>query len=129
MLLAENNILLAFADKLKKYTALHLLQETVSAMKDNMFCLATDGSNDIGSQKMNPLTVRIYDVNTSRVVTQFTDMCSTTGPSGGTAESIFNKIDKVLQKFEIPWCNCVGFSLNINSTKHGNQKLDKIKNS
>ena len=34
-------------------SALHLLQETVSAMKDNMFCLATDGSNDIGSQKMN----------------------------------------------------------------------------
>ena len=72
-------------------SALHLLQETVSAMKDDMFCLATDGSNDIGSQKMNPLTVRIYDVNTSRVVTQFTNMCSTTGPSGGTAESIFNR--------------------------------------
>ena len=149
MLLAENSIPLAFADKLlpdifteneianlykmgrmkstciiNKVFATRLLQETISAMKANVFSLATDGSNDTGLEKMNPLTVRIYDVNTSKVVTQFIDMCCTTRPSG-TAESIFNKIDKVLQKFEIPWCNCVGFSLVNTRTNMGIRNLIK----
>ena len=86
MLLAENVIPLAFADMLKKLLdiftdnkiaklckmgcmkstciinealAPHLLQETVSAVKDSMFSLATDGSNDTGLEKMNPLPVWI----------------------------------------------------------------------
>ena len=109
---------------INKVFATRLLQETISAMKANVFSLATDGSNDTGLEKMNPLTVRIYDVNTRKVVTQFIDMCCITGPSG-TAESIFNKIDKVLQKFEIPWCNCVGFSLVNTSTNMGIRNLIK----
>ena len=81
---------------------LHLLWEAVSAMRDNMFSLATNESHDTGLEKMNPLAVWIYEVNTSRCVfTQVIDICCTTGPGGGTAESIFNKIDKVFQKFEI----------------------------
>ena len=67
-----------------------------------MFSLATNESHDTGLEKMNQLAVWIYEVNTSRCVfTQVIDICCTTGPGGGTAESIFNKIDKVFQKFEI----------------------------
>ena len=35
----------------------------IDNMKQNPFSLATDGSNDTGLQKMNPLTVRIFDTN------------------------------------------------------------------
>ena len=60
-------------------------------MRDNVFSLATNESHDTGLEKMNPFAVRIYKVNTSRVFTQVIDICCTAGPSGGTAESIFNK--------------------------------------
>ena len=52
----------------------HFLQETVSAMKDDVFSLAKDGSNDTSLEKMNPLAVEIYNLNTSRVVTKFIDI-------------------------------------------------------
>ena len=32
-----------------------------------------DGSNDSGIEKMNPITVRIYDVNINKIVTRFLD--------------------------------------------------------
>lgn len=95
---------------LNEALAPHLLQETVSAMKDNTFSPATDGSNDTGIEKMNPLT--------SRVVTQFIDICCTTGP-GGPVKLIFNKTNKILQKLEIPWSNCVQFSLDDTGTNMG----------
>ena len=89
MLLAENNILLVFADKLntflpnvfpdikiaKEYKmgktkascilneihAPHVLQETALSMKNDFYSLSTDGSNDAGLEKLNPLTVPLYD--------------------------------------------------------------------
>lgn len=42
------------------------------------------------------------------MVTHFLDMCLTTGQQSGTAESIFNKMDEMLQISEILWANCVG---------------------
>ena len=33
----------------------------------------------IGLEKMNPLTVCLYDVNMGRIVTRFLDICLTTG--------------------------------------------------
>ena len=38
-----------------------------------------DGSNDTGLEKMNPMTVRVYEPSTGRIVTRFLDMCTTTG--------------------------------------------------
>ncbi len=35
---------------------------------------------------MNPLTVRIFDIETSKIVTQFLDMCTA---SAATAEAIY----------------------------------------
>ena len=55
---------------------------------------------------------------TSRVVTQFIDICCTTGP-GGPVKLIFNKINKILQKLEIPWSNCVQFSFDGTGTNMG----------
>ena len=39
------------------------------------YSLATNGSNDNGLKKMNPLTVQIYDVNLKQVKTSFLDVC------------------------------------------------------
>lgn len=48
-------------------------------MHTEPFSIAIDGSNDNGLDKMNPMTVRIYDVTRGKVVTQFLDMCLTKG--------------------------------------------------
>ena len=93
MLLTENNIPLAFADKLNtllpnifpdskianeykmrktkarcilnESVAPHFLQETVQIMQNDFYSLSTDGSNDTGLEKMNPLTVLLYDSSKS----------------------------------------------------------------
>ena len=126
MLLAENNIPLTFADKLnsllpnilpdskigKEYKmgktkascilngslAPHFLQETVRITKNDLYSLSTDGLNDTGLEKMNALTVRLYDSSKSRGDTRFLDMCCTTGQNSGTAATIFQNIDDVMIK-------------------------------
>ena len=65
---------------------------TLESMIADVYSLSTDGSNDTDLEKMNLLTAKLYDVNTSQVVTNFIDMCCTTGPTGGQASSIFDKI-------------------------------------
>ena len=51
------------------------LQKTlVNQMKTSCFSIATDDSNDQGLEKINPATVRIFDVNQYKVVTKFPDM-------------------------------------------------------
>ena len=98
-LLAENNIPLAFADKLNKIFhiifpdsniakefkmaktitkcilnksfAAYFLQETISVMKNEYYSLSTDGLNDPNLEKMIPLTVRLFDVNTKKLGRSF----------------------------------------------------------
>ena len=77
-------------------------------MKNAPYSLATDGSNDNGLKKMNPLTVQIYDVNLKRVKTSLLDMCFS---SGSTAEKLFQGITDCLACHRIPWENCVAFSV------------------
>ncbi|XP_033967957.2 uncharacterized protein [Pseudochaenichthys georgianus] len=89
----------------------HFRKELVMKMRTNPFTLITDGSNDTGREKMYPLTVRVYDSFTSKVVHRFLDMCPTSGPSCGTAEVIYQKMDEALQKNTIPWRNCVSLSV------------------
>ena len=67
------------------------------------------GSNDAGLEKMNPLTVRLFDINTSMVDTQVLNMCCTTGQTSGTAATMFQKTDDVMTKLQLPWSNVVGF--------------------
>ena len=66
-----------------------------------------------GREKMNPLTVRVYDSDLSKVVHRFLDMCPTSGPNCGTAEVIYKKMDEAMQKNAIPWRNCVSLSVDI----------------
>ena len=63
-----------------------------------------------GLEKMNPLTVRVFD-GTTKVVHRFLDMCTTSGRSCGTADVIYKKLNDVLIEHKIPWTNCVGLSV------------------
>ena len=70
---------------------------------------------------MNPICLKIFDVNRSiKVTSHFFDMCLTSGVDGATAVAIFSVIDEKFGSHEIPWGNCV--SLSVDST---NSMVDK----
>ena len=85
-------------------------------IENRPYSLSVDGSNDTGVEKLNPLTVKIFDVNRQQVSTQLLDMCTTSGRGCGTASAIFQKIDSNLN---IPWENCVGFGVDNTSVNIG----------
>ena len=91
----------------------------VEEMKANPFSLLVDGSNDAGVEKLNPLTVKIFDINRQQVVTHLLDMCTTSGRDCGTSVAIFTKIDATLDRCKIPWGNCVGFGVDNTSVNIG----------
>ena len=105
--------------------ALHPYFESVlvSHIKEHHFALATDGSNDTGLQKMNPLTVRIFDLEIGNLCTGFLDMCLMSGTDAGTAEKIFEAMEDALVSRVIPWEKCTGLS--VDNTSVG--KHDRIK--
>ena len=76
------------------FTSLYFPTDSlIQSMKASPFSLSVDGLNDTGLEKLNPLTVTIYDVNRQQVSTQLLDMCTTTGRECGTASTIFQNID------------------------------------
>lgn len=87
----------------------------VKCMRDGPFSIATDGFSDSCVEKMNPITVKIFDIN--RVATtKFLDMCMS---SVSTAEGIFSEMQAVLDKHYVPWANCVGVGLDNTSVNLG----------
>lgn len=103
------------------------LDKLINRMRNNFFSIATDGSNDSGLEKMNPITVRIFDINKSQIVTEFLDMCLTKGPEAGMAEAIFNKIDECFSKHKIPWENCRPKGCSVDNTNVNVGKSNSIK--
>ena len=91
-------------------------QMLVDFMKNEPFALAVDGSSDTGVEKMNALTIRIFDGNRGMVSTQFLDMCMS---SSSTAEGIFTAMQYVLTKHDISWINCIGIGLDNTSVNMG----------
>ena len=67
-------------------------------IKNNYFSISTDGNNDQGLCKMNPITVRLFDINQHKVVTQFLDMCLS---SSSTADGIFTSIDNAFVQIKL----------------------------
>ena len=73
-------------------------QQLIEKMKQGPYALSS-------VEKMNPLTVRLFNADHGIVTTQFLEMCLS---SSSTAEGIFLKIEEALSKYSIPWINCVG---------------------
>ena len=53
----------------------------IEQIKTSCYSIAIDESNDQGLQKMNPVTVRLFDINQHKVVTKFYDTCPSTSCS------------------------------------------------
>ena len=107
-----------------------LRDELVAAMKQEPYSLSVDASNDAGISKMNPLTVRIYDVNQKVVSQKFLDLCLTTGVDASKPEEVFETINSTLEKYEIPWNHCTAFgvdntNINIGTKTPSNQGSQK----
>ena len=49
----------------------HFKSALVDSMKSNPYSIAIDGSNDSGVEKMNPITVKMFDANQGKIVTRF----------------------------------------------------------
>lgn len=94
----------------------HFEQMLVTQMKTQPFALATDGSNDNGLQKMNPLTVRIFELDSGCIGTRFLDMCLS---SSSTAEGIFDVLNTALESRGISWKNCVSLGVDNTSVNVG----------
>ena len=52
-----------------------LQKNLINQIKKDCYSISTDGSNDQGLKKMNPVTVRLFDINQHMVVNQFLEMC------------------------------------------------------
>ena len=76
----------------------------------------------VAEQKLNPLTVRIYDDNQRQVVTVLLDLCTTSGCDCGTADIIFQKIDSIMSQYDISWGQCIGFGVDNTSVNVGVDK-------
>ena len=91
-------------------------QRLVESMRNGPYAVAIDGSSDTGIEKMNPLTVRLFDTTQNIVCTQFLDMCMS---SSSSAEGIFSKMEEVLTRHGISWQNCVGIGVDNTSVNLG----------
>lgn len=67
----------------------HLIDLLVTTMKQHSYSISVDASNDTGLSKMNPLTVRIFDVNQKVVAQKFLDPCLTKGVDSSKPKDIY----------------------------------------
>ena len=110
---------LAIAPALKK--------DLVENMKVHPFSVSIDGSNDNALDKMNPMTIRIYDVNHSKIVVQFLDMCTSTS---ATAEAIYGVMNETLTKLlesTNPWTTCTSVGVDNTSVNIGTRNSLKTR--
>ena len=59
-----------------------------------------DASNDNGLAKVYPITVGIFDINYSRVVTKFHNMILIEGANARTVAAVFSSLNKQFKKFQ-----------------------------
>ena len=85
-------------------------------MKEGPYALCTDGSNDEGLFKLNPLLVRVFDINEGKVVSQLLDMCTS---KKNDAENLFNLIDDAIKENDIDWNHCVAIGMDNTSVNMG----------
>ena len=85
-------------------------------MKEDPYTLCTDGSNDEGLVKLNPLLIRVFDINEDKVMPQLLDKCRS---KKNDKESLFGLIDDALKKKDVNWNNCVAIGMGNTSVSMG----------
>ena len=96
-----------------------LISDLLENMGVHPFSISIDGSNDSGLEKMNPITVRIYDAKCNMVVTRFLDICTTTS---ATAEGIYTAMNTTLGNLlncPNPWSLCTAVGVDNTSVNIG----------
>lgn len=96
-----------------------LINKLLDTMKCHPFSLSTDGSNDTGLEKMNPISIRVFDEERSKIVTKFLHMCPSTD---GRAEALFSNIDSKLSELlslSNPWGMCTALGVDNTSVNIG----------
>ena len=74
----------------------------VDYCKSNSFSVGHDGSNDTGVQKMNPISVRIFDIKNSKAVSEhFFSMCLTEGEDAGKASNFLKQLKSHLKQMTV----------------------------
>ena len=73
-------------------------------MKKDCYSISTDVSNDQGIKKMNPVTVRLFDI----VVNQFLEICLS---SSSDVDGIFAAIDKAFANNGVSWDKCISLGV------------------
>ncbi len=94
----------------------HYHEYVVQHCIQHPFSLGIDGSSDTELEKMNPMTVRIFDISRSKTVTtHFYDMCVTSGEDASKAKKLFDVVQMKMAEDRIPWSQAV--SLSVDNTK------------
>ena len=117
--LRDKNIAKNYASRQTKTTSIineafapHFREYIIQHCKTHPFSLGTDGSNDTGLEKMNPVCLKILDVNRSKKVTSHSlNMCLTSGKNASIDACIFDKINEKVIEYGLPWENCVNLSV------------------
>ena len=95
----------------------HCHSYVVQHCQKHPFSIGIYGSSDTDVEKMNPATVRIFDINRSKTVTShFYHMCVTSGRDASKARTRFDVFEEKIEADEIPWTQIVSLSVdNTNS--------------
>ena len=81
----------------------HCHNYIVEHCKTHAYSVGHDGSNDTGVQKNNPVSIRIFDVERSKVVTDhFFNVCITEVEDSSKALNIFEAIEQCFVEDDIP---------------------------
>lgn len=65
----------------------------------------------LGYKKMFPVTVHIYDIQSSRIMTKFFGMNLLEGLTASTTKSMLNSVDDLISKHNISWDYCMVIGL------------------
>ena len=79
----------------------HYQKKLISDLRVTPLSITLDGSNNTGLAKMFPITVRLFNINFNRVMTNFLDINVMEGKDMSTATATFKCVDDLFPKFDL----------------------------
>ena len=98
----------------------HCHSYVVQNCQKHPFGIRIGGSSDTDFEKMNPATIRIFDINRAKPITShFYHMCVTSGRDASKAATLFGVVQETLEADEIPWTQVVSLSVDNTNSEVG----------